>query len=89
MNKVTDVSIETIQRPSGGQIATSLIETLGHTSGAEVTETSIEYATRTLEPSLVSACHYFGVKSFSARELFEQEGVSSLMELVNREKQSD
>ncbi|MBE8578679.1 hypothetical protein [Vibrio sp. OPT18] len=89
MNKVTDVSIETIQGPSGVRIATALIETLGRTSGAEVTETSIEYATRILEPSVNSACYYFGVKSFSARELFEQEGASSLMELVNREKQQN
>lgn len=56
--------------------------------GTRVTETNIEYITRTLEPSLVIACHYFGVKSFSAKDLFEQEGVTSLMELINREKQN-
>ncbi|MBE8574212.1 hypothetical protein [Vibrio sp. OPT18] len=86
MNKVTDVSIETIQRPCGGRIATALIETLGRTSGAEVTETSIEYATRILEPSVNSACYYFGVKSFSVRDLFDQEGCDSFMTLINREQ---
>lgn len=70
------------------KISEANIEVLTRQSGATVTEAKVEYATRVLEPSLVSACHYFGVKSLSAKELFEQEGVSSLMELIDREKQN-
>ncbi|HHP0469594.1 TPA: hypothetical protein ACRZ6V_001250 [Vibrio harveyi] len=86
---ISSANIEIMSVQNGANISSAGIEMMSVQNGADISLANIEYATRTLESSLVSACHYFGVKSFSAKELFKQERVSSLMELVNREKQQN
>lgn len=52
--------------------------------GTRVTETSIEYITRTLEPSVNSACYYFGVMSFSVNDLFQKTGETSFNAILEK-----
>ncbi len=88
MNKVVDVNVEVIQKQCGAHVTAALIETLGYTSGAAVVETSVEYATRILEPSVNSACYYFDVMSFSVNDLFEKTGETSFNAIIEKHSQT-